>query len=200
MRLRTTRSKGAAGEARRARDELENAKGRLEAARRDSDELAKARKEIFDLGSERASLRTDLEKTHAAHDDQVRQLVQLRGEVQAQFKLLANEALQANSEDFVKRANELFTLQKDLTAKELDERTKSLEDLIKPLGDSLTAYDIALKAIEKERVEGFAAINTTLQAVNAQSSDVKSVTNNLVNALRAAPKREAVGEKRPFAG
>jgi DNA recombination protein RmuC len=108
--------------------------------------------------------------------------------VQSLFKLLAGEALKANSEDFTKRANELFSLQKDLTAKELDERAKNLGDLIKPLGESLAAYDIALKAIEKERVEGFAAINTTLQAVTAQSNDVKSVTNNLVNALRAAPK------------
>jgi DNA recombination protein RmuC len=171
-----------------ARAELENAKGKLEAAKRDSEELIEARRRIFDLGRDAATLRAKLDAAVTAHDEQVQQLTRLRQEVQDQFKLLAGDVLRTTSDDFIKRADDIFTKQKELTAKEIDERTKVIDDLIKPLGLSLLAYDAELKKIEKARIEGFSAIETTLKSVSSQHDEVKSVTANLVNALRASPK------------
>jgi DNA recombination protein RmuC len=186
--VQTASLAGASEEARRARDELENARGRLESARQDRQDLEELRKRNFDLGKECAGVRAELEIARQAHNEQVEQLTRLRQEVQDQFKLLAGDVLRTTNEDFVKRASELFTSQKELTAKEIDARAQALSDLIKPLGESLTAYDAALKAIEKERVGGFAEIRATLQTVSAQNNDVRRLTSNLVNALRAAPK------------
>ncbi|HEV2649989.1 MAG TPA: DNA recombination protein RmuC, partial [Rhizomicrobium sp.] len=157
-------------------------------AERESAELVDARKRIFDLSRDAAVLRTNLESTAQSHDDQVRQLTALRQEFQDQFKVLAGDVLRTSNEDFAKRADEIFKAQKDLTAAEIDKRTRTIEDLLTPIGKSLEAYDTAIKDIEKSRIEGFAGIHQALLSVNSQHAEVKTVTAGLVNALRASPK------------
>ncbi len=151
-------------------------------------ELAQSRSRITDLTGENAALTTRLAGLAEAHAQQVEQLTRFRQEMQDQFKLLAGDVLRSSNEDFAKRAEDIFKTQKELTAKEIDTRSAAIAELVKPLGESLKTYDLALKEIEKSRVEGFSAINTTLLSVSAQHGEVRTVTANLVNALRASPK------------
>jgi DNA recombination protein RmuC len=144
-------------------------------------ELVDARQLINTLTADAASLAAKYEAATQFHKEQIEQLTSLRQDVQDQFKLLAGEALTVNNESFSKRAEELFKYQKEAT-------TKDISDLVKPLGETLKAYDEALKEIEKSRIAGFTTINDTLQSVSAQHNEVKTVTANLVNALRASPK------------
>src|ERR1051326_51872 len=137
-------------------------------------ELAKTRQHETELATRNAELSAQLAGATAAHEEQVSQLTKMRDEIQSQFKLLAGEVLKINSEDFARRADEIFKIQRDLTATEIDKRSKDLSDLIKPLGDSLRSYDVALKEIETSRIQGFSAIDTTLQLINAQHSEVRT--------------------------
>jgi len=143
--------------------------------------LAAARQQINELTAEKSSIAAKYEAADKSHQEQVVQLTQLRQEVQDQFKLLAGEALKVSSEDFSKRAIEIFQHHKDAT-------TKDITNLVKPLGESLQAYDLALKDIEKARISGFTSITEALNTVNAQHGEVRTATSNLVNALRASPK------------
>lgn len=170
------------------RDEAATSRGRLEALNRDTNELITARKTIFDLGRESASLRTELDKTTKAHGEQIEQLTRLRQEFQDQFQLMAGRALAENAEGFLRQANQIFENQKNLTSSEIDKRTKNIEDLLTPIGKSLEAYDTAIKEIEKARIEGFTTINNALRVVSDQHGEVARVTASLVHALRAAPK------------
>ncbi len=151
-------------------------------------EAVRLRERVSELQAEKSGLNATLESATVAHAEQVRLLSQMRQAMQEQFKLLAGDALKASNEDFARRAEEIFKAQKELTGKEIDQRSAAIAELIKPLGDSLKAYDVALKEIEKSRIEGFSAINTTLKGVTAQSDEVKTVAAGLVNALRASPK------------
>jgi DNA recombination protein RmuC len=144
-------------------------------------ELALARQRVTELAAENAALAAKHEVAAASHQEQVEQLTKIRQDVQDQFKILAGEVLSTSSESFSKRAEEIFKHQKELT-------TKDISDLVKPLGETLKAYDDALKEIEKVRIAGFTTITDTLNSVSAQHSEVKTVTANLVNALRASPK------------
>jgi DNA recombination protein RmuC len=180
--------RGANAEARQTRNELENAKGRLEAATRDERELAEARERIFNLGRECAVLRTELDQTAKARAEQVAQLTQLRQDVQDQFHLIAGKALQTNAEGFLREAHQVFENQKNVTNAEIDKRTQHIAELLGPLAKSLDAYDGTIKDIERARIAGFATIDESLRAINLQHGEVKTVTANLVNALRAAPK------------
>jgi DNA recombination protein RmuC len=168
--------------------QLASASARLESlAARDS-ELDTARQRVNELTGENASLGARLTGLTEAHAQQVEQLTGFRQEMQDQFKLLAGDVLRTSNADFAKRAEDIFKTQKELTAKEIDTRSAALAELVKPLGESLKTYDLALKEIEKSRLEGFSAINTTLASVSAQHGEVRTVTANLVNALRASPK------------
>jgi len=144
-------------------------------------ELADARQRINSLTADAAALAAKYDEATRSHKDQIEQLTALRQGVQDQFKLLAGEALIQNTENFSKRAEELFSHHKESA-------TKDISDLVKPIGETLKAYDEALKEIERARIAGFTTINDTLQAVSVQHGEVKTVTANLVNALRASPK------------
>ncbi|HEY0106662.1 MAG TPA: DNA recombination protein RmuC [Rhizomicrobium sp.] len=188
--LRGTRAE--ADTLRRANLDLEKqvsaAAARVEGAAALETEIARLRQRLTESEAEKSALGATLDGAAKAHADQVRQLCELRQSIQDQFKLLAGDALKTSNEDFAKRAEDIFKTQKELTGKEIDQRSAALAELIKPLGESLKAYDVALKDIEKARIEGFTAINTTLQAVTVQSGEVRTVAASLVNALRASPK------------
>ncbi|HXC54297.1 MAG TPA: DNA recombination protein RmuC [Rhizomicrobium sp.] len=151
-------------------------------------DLNAARLRVTDLTGENASLTARLASLAESHAEQVGQLTRLRQEMQDQFKLLAADVLRSSNEDFSKRAVEIFTTQKELTAAEIDKRSKDISDLVKPLGESLKAYEGELKKIEEARKESYGGIREALGLVRSQHDEVRTVTATLVNALRASPK------------
>lgn len=176
------------GTASGAREELAHARARLEDAQKSIDALEEARQRITDLSVENERLRTELKTAAQQHGEQVEQLVRLRQEVQDQFKLLAGDVLKVSSEDFLKRADEIFQQQKERTNADIDKRAKDISDLVTPLGKSLEAYELMVKEIEKSRLESFGGISEALKAVSAQHGEVRAVTANLVDVLKASPK------------
>jgi DNA recombination protein RmuC len=171
-----------------SRETLAEVKANFENALRDVGELDGARRELAALNIEHAGLKATLVAQEQASAEKTEQLMKLREELQAQFKLLANDTLKENTEHFLKQAREHFENQKELTKSEHAARAKEIEALVKPLGDTLKSYDVALKEIEKARDESYGGIKQALGAIQAQHGEVKSVTANLVNALRASPK------------
>ncbi|MGN6517403.1 MAG: DNA recombination protein RmuC [Rhizomicrobium sp.] len=168
--------------------ELAASNANLENALRDVGEMESARRELAALNIEHAGLKATLEAQEKASAEKTEQLLKLREELQAQFKLLANDTLKENTEHFLKQATQHFENQKALSKSEHETRAKEIENLVKPLGDTLKSYDVALKEIEKARDESYGGIKQALNTINAQHGEVKTVTANLVNALRASPK------------
>jgi DNA recombination protein RmuC len=171
-----------------SRENLAKAEARLEAAARDATELEKSKGELASLHIEHAGLRATLDAQEKASVEKTEQLLRLREELQAQFKLLANDTLKENTDHFLKQASQHFESQKALTKSEHEARTKEIEALVKPLGDTLKSYDVALKEIEKARIDNYGGLKSAIEAVTTQHAEVKGITSNLVNALRASPK------------
>ncbi|MBN9533321.1 MAG: DNA recombination protein RmuC [Alphaproteobacteria bacterium] len=175
-------------EAGQAREQLANAQGRLEQAARQGEELVEARKTVFDLNRDGAALRAQLEAAEKAHGEQVAQLTRLRQEMQDQFQLLAGQALKASNEEFAKRAEDVFKAQKELTAAEIDKRSLAISELVKPLGETLKAYEEQMRQIEAARKESYGGLKAAIDAARVQNDEVRLVTANLVTALKASPK------------
>jgi DNA recombination protein RmuC len=171
-----------------SRENLIKAQAQLEAAARNAVELESARRDLAALNIEHAGLRATFEASEKASAEKAKQLLEMREELQGHFKSLATDALRENKDEFLKQAKETFDNQKALTKSEHDTRTKEIEALVKPLGDTLKSYDVALKEIEKARIDNYGGLKTAIDAIKVQHDDVKSVTANLVNALRASPK------------
>lgn len=172
----------------KAEKQLAVVEARLETFTGLETETGRLRARVTELETEKAALATAQEKDLKAHEEQVRQLSALRQEVQDQFKLLAGDALKSANKDFAQRAEEIFVKQKELTTKEIEQRSAAIEALVKPLGESLKAYEEEIKRIEEARRESYGGIKEALNTVRAQHDEVKTVTAGLVNALRASPK------------
>ncbi|MBV9548630.1 MAG: DNA recombination protein RmuC [Alphaproteobacteria bacterium] len=116
--------------------------------------------------SDNAALKAKLESSESHFAEQIRNLTQLREEVQNQFKLLAADVLKEQKE----------------TAK------ADISTLLEPLSVHLRAYDEALQDIESKRIKDVSAVTTLVNDMKTQQDQVRAVTANLVGALRASPK------------
>lgn len=171
-----------------ARAEAAQMRGRLEAAQKTEAELVAAREELRHVSATLEGVRAEARAAATHHAAEIAQLTEMREAVQKEFKLLAGDVLKVSNEDFSRRAQEIFEAQKKLTAEEIDKRTKTIADTVKPLGDRLQAYELMVKEIEKARVENYGGLSEALKIVTAQQDEVKKVTAHLVGALKASPK------------
>ena len=101
------------------------------------------------------------------------------------FSALAGSALNKNSEQFLRRAEERFkSLQLDTTA-ELDKRKVAIENLIAPLDKSLKNLDSKVAEIEAKRIEAYAEVKTQISELGTVNKELRNQTGSLVQALRS---------------
>ncbi|MDH3373653.1 MAG: DNA recombination protein RmuC [Gammaproteobacteria bacterium] len=110
------------------------------------------------------------------------------------FSELANQSLQANSENFLRLAEQNLGTQQERAKRELSEREKAVENLVKPIRDALDAAQKQIAELEKSRSEAYGSIRTQLEAMQISQKSLKQETQNLVNALRRPEVRGRWGE------
>ena len=101
------------------------------------------------------------------------------------FSALAGSALNANSEQFLQRAEErLRHLHVDTTA-ELDKRKVAIEHHIAPLDQSLKSLDSKVAELEAKRMEAYAEVKTQISELGTVNKELRNQTGSLVQALRS---------------
>ncbi len=110
------------------------------------------------------------------------------------FRDLSNKSLQANSETFLKLAEQNLNTQHEKAKNELNSREKAVESLIKPIRDALESSKKQIDALEKSRSEAYGGIKTQLQEMQHNQKSLRQETQNLVNALRRPEVRGQWGE------
>lgn len=112
----------------------------------------------------------------------------------AVFNDMSQKALNQNNEQFLRLAEENLKKHQLYSKTELEKREQSIENLIKPIKESLTKTDEQIRKIEKERNEAYGSLRTQLQQVAETQASLHKETNNLVNALRRPEVRGQWGE------
>ena len=110
------------------------------------------------------------------------------------FSELANQSLKSNSESFLRLAEQNLGAQQEKAKRELGEREKAVESLVKPIRDALDAAQKQISELEKSRSEAYGSIRTQLEAMQLSQKSLKQETQNLVNALRRPEVRGRWGE------
>lgn len=110
------------------------------------------------------------------------------------FSELANQSLRSNSENFLRLAEQNLGTQQEKAKRELSEREKAVENLVKPIRDALEASQKQIAELEKSRSEAYGSIRTQLDAMHLSQKSLKQETQNLVNALRRPEVRGRWGE------
>jgi DNA recombination protein RmuC len=112
----------------------------------------------------------------------------------AAFSDLANQSLKSNSENFLRLAEQNLGTQHEKAKRELSEREKAVESLVKPIRDALEASKKQIAELEKARSEAYGGIKSQLEAMHHGQQSLAKETQNLVNALRRPEVRGRWGE------
>lgn len=92
------------------------------------------------------------------------------GRARDQFRSLAADVLNANSEQFLALANERFARLEESSESDWDLRRKSLDDTVAPLREALDRYQIEARALDRVRTERTGELGSELRALAAQTA------------------------------
>ena len=140
----------------------------------------KHKKELLDLEKEKISLEEQYD----------RQLDQLHHT----FNSLSQQALQNNNQAFLTLAQQTFEKLQIKAKNDLNQKEKSIENLVKPIQDSLKKTDEQLQRLEKDRAISETKLATQISNLLESQQYLQSETRNLVSALRRPEVRGQWGE------
>jgi DNA recombination protein RmuC len=139
-------------------------------------------------------MRANLETEWKTYSARVQELENMGAEIERNFAVLASEALGKNSENFLKLMSERFEKHKAAAEKDLEERQKAIELLVKPVSESLTKFEHKLGELETARVGAYFAITEQVKKLAEGQVGLRTETSRLVQALRQPKTRGRWGE------
>lgn len=133
----------------------------------------------------------------AAHDRAAEQVTAARVEQERaaeQFKLLAGEALEANTQRFLTLAEQRLSTATVKNEEQLAQREQAVKNLVGPLSQVMDKVRAQVEEAEKARAQGHGQLTEQLRQVTEESAKLRSGTSDLVAALRTSEVRGAWGE------
>ncbi len=110
------------------------------------------------------------------------------------FSELANQSLKANSENFLRLAEQNLGTQQERAKRELGAREQAVENLVKPIRDALQQSQKQISELEKSRSEAYGSIRSQLESMQISQRALAAETHNLTKALRRPEVRGRWGE------
>ncbi|HYW69613.1 MAG TPA: DNA recombination protein RmuC [Pyrinomonadaceae bacterium] len=146
------------------------------------------------LRDENSRLRANLEGERRAATERSESFKQAAEALSEKFKALSRDALKDNNEEFLHLAH--VTLEKfQQTAKgDLDQRQQAIDQLVKPLKESLEKVDGKIEEMERIRAGAYSGLVEQVKTLAASQQSLQAETGNLVKALRTPHVRGRWGE------
>ena len=107
---------------------------------------------------------------------------------------MAQAQFQSHSETFLKLARENLGAHQEKAKGELQARELAIENLLRPIRETMQRTESQLQQLEKDRRESYGSIKSQLEAVGVAQKALSSETQNLVKALRRPEVRGQWGE------
>src|SRR2546430_713307 len=146
------------------------------------------------LRDENALFSAGLEGERRAAAERSESFKQAAEALSEKFKALSRDALKDNNQSFLDLAR--ATLEKfQATAKgDLDQRQQAIDQMVKPLKESLEKVDGKIGELEKARAGAYSELREQMRALATAMLQLQSDTNNVVKALRTPHIRGRWGE------
>src|SRR5450631_3449521 len=131
--------------------------------------------------SEHDVIRLTAELAHAqeAGVERLADLQRTQEELSERFRLLSQDALDRTSARLVQLTDERLATAEKQTAAQLDQRRVAVENLVKPLSESLEQVRVQLTEVEKTRVGAYAELREQVQSMNRTSDQLRVETAQL---------------------
>jgi len=136
------------------------------------------------LRNENSRLQANLEGERRAAHERAESFKQSADALAEKFKALSRDALKDNNQEFLNLAR--ATLEKfQVTAKgDLEQRQQAIDQLVKPLRESLDKVDGKIGELEKNRVGAYSELREQVKSLAQSHTQLQAETGSLVKALR----------------
>lgn len=167
----------------------------LESALTEKDcQLSALNTEITKLKEGQAELNTVIDKERSAADEKLAVIKDAEQKLADAFKALSAEALKTNNQSFLELAKTTLEKFQQGAQSDLTARQKAIDDLVKPLKDSLENVDGKISEIERERTIAYTNLTDQVKSLATTQVQLQTETANLVKALRSPQVRGRWGE------
>lgn len=159
------------------------------------DEVSTLREQLQTERTAAAELRTRIEAEQKSAHEKQKLLESTREQLEERFRTLSAEALEANKKSLLQLAEQRFQQQEQLARNDLDKRRQAVDELVKPLRESLAKLEGQNEKLEAARSEAYGAINQQMKAlIETHLPALRGETDRLVKALRQPHTRGRWGE------
>jgi DNA recombination protein RmuC len=150
--------------------------------------------ELQRLKESLASIEASREKERQAAEEKLALLEKAQEKLTTAFQALSSEALKSNNQVFLDLANQTLNRFQEGAKNELELKTKAIDELVKPLKESLTSVDSKIQDLEKERLTAYVGLKEQITNLATGQVSLQRETQNLIRALRAPNVRGRWGE------
>ena len=161
--------------------EAAGAKNTVDSLRLQLNEVAKERDSNRDAVTRLAALEASQLEREKGFEVRIRELVEAKEQLSAQFSEISNKLLAEAQETFLKRADQRFRQSEETTG-------TNLKALLQPVHERLQRYEDTVTKVEAERRDAFGLLSGQIDAMRTGTERVSAEAAKLVNALRNAPK------------
>lgn len=144
--------------------------------------------------AELSSLTTRLEEERKAGQEKIELLTNAEEKLADAFKALSADALRKNNQSFLDLAKESLQTYQEKAKGDLEQRQQAIDQIIKPLKESLEKVDGKIGELERTRASAYSELREQVKNLATSQSQLQSETGNLVKALRVPHIRGRWGE------
>lgn len=160
----------------------------------ESAENDQLKREIASTQAKISALQTRLEEERKTNQEKLALLDEAQRKLADSFKALSADALQNNNQSFLDLAAAKLEGFHEKAKGDLEQRQQAIDQLVKPLKDSLEKVDGKIGELEKTRAGAYSELREQVKALATSQFQLQSETGNLVKALRAPHVRGRWGE------
>jgi DNA recombination protein RmuC len=175
-------------------ERLSGKDARIEDLLKDQDqvkaELEKQRRQSVEFQGAKAELEARLAEQAKMSEEKLAVVDQAQKQLTDTFQALSATALKSNNEAFLQLAQSALDKYQEGARTDLASRQKAIEEVLKPVRDSLGKVDMSIEAMGKDH----AGISKQVELLHEAQGILRSETSNLVSALRTPTVRGRWGE------
>ncbi|HEV7680765.1 MAG TPA: DNA recombination protein RmuC [Pyrinomonadaceae bacterium] len=144
--------------------------------------------------AESVQLKAALEGERRAAQERKDSFQQAAEELSEKFKALSRDALKDNNQSFLDLAHSTLKQFQEKAKGDLELKQKAIDELVRPLRESLEKVDSKIGELEKTRAGAYSELREQVKNLATSQIQLQTETGNLVKALRAPHVRGRWGE------